>query len=61
MSGFILTAYIAFFVALLLLGGFLLWERRVVKQRLERLSSPKDTASKDTGPKDTGPKPETQP
>ena len=46
MSGFILTAYMAFFGALLLLGGFLLWERRAVTQRLERLGSPKDTAPK---------------
>lgn len=36
MSGFVLSSYTAFFVTLLLLGSFLVWERRRVKRRLER-------------------------
>lgn len=36
MSGFVLSSYMAFFVTLLLLVSFLVWERRRVKHRLER-------------------------
>ena len=43
MSGFILTAYMAFFSSLLLLGGFLLWERRRVNRRLAQLGQTRET------------------